>query len=162
MKGDVVGFIVTDYKGCEKYAVKFIQTYCILDDLRIAKNIVKVGPGLPIYTADLNVLSEEFLAQQPFECTPIITEPGTWMIISLVNFIVEIPYNGTTMRLRPCEYRNVYPSDVSQFRFFERQGLIRLIETSLHAPSIQLEQGGYLLLENGGRINISVYEQYRG
>lgn len=66
------------------------------------------------------------------------------------------------MRLRPCEYRNVYPSDVSQFRFFERQGLIRLIETSLHAPSIQLEQGGYLLLENGGRINISVYEQYRG
>lgn len=45
MKGDVVGFIVTDYKGCEKYAVKFIQTYCILDDLRIAENIVKVGPG---------------------------------------------------------------------------------------------------------------------
>ena len=120
----IVGFTITDFKGFEQAAVEFIQKVCILEDPSIAQNIVDAGVGVNIFSASLTL---EELQEQPFESTPIETQDGKDLIVSIVNFNLELLYNNAILRLLPTEYIYVEPSEVFQFETYLKQGLVRAI-----------------------------------
>lgn len=121
----IVGFTVTDYKGHERDAVDFINKYCILSSPDIAKNIVAAGPGVNIYS---DGLSASLVQGQPFLSTLIETRSGKYMVVSTVNFTVEIMYNGNIKRLLPTEYMYIAPAEKNQFTYYMDLGLIKIIE----------------------------------
>lgn len=120
----IVGFTITDFNGHKQEAVDYISRVCILESPEIAQNIVDAGPGVNIFSKAV-VLSE--LKEQPFEATPIETQDGKFLLVSSVNFNLELLYNSRTLRLVPTEYIYIEPSEVSQFTKYIRQGLVRLI-----------------------------------
>lgn len=135
----IVGFTITDFKGHEQEAIDYIQKVCILEKSDIAKNIVDAGPGVNIFSKAI-VLSE--LQAQPFLAVPIETQDGKYLLASGVNFNLEILYNGSILRLVPTEYIYIAPDEVSQFKEYIRQGLVKLI------PEINL--GGLKWILNEG------------
>lgn len=120
----IVGFTITDFKGHKQEAVDYIKRVCILESSEIAWNIVNSGTGVNIFSKAI-VLSE--LEEQPFETTPIETQDGKFLLISAVNFNLELLYNGRTLRLVPTEYIYIGPNEISQFLEYINQGLVRLI-----------------------------------
>lgn len=135
----IVGFIIDNFNGHEKEAVEYIRKVCILDSPDIAQNIVNAGPGVNIFT---NAVTLEELTEQPFSTRPIETIDGKYMVISAVNFNLELLINGRTFRLIPTEFTYIEPTDVSHFVQYARQGLIKVI------PEIDFD-GGEWLLEEG-------------
>lgn len=123
----IVGFYITDFKGHEKEAVEFIKKVCILESPEIAQNIVNAGPGVNIYSS---VVTQSELNAQPFSATPIETVDGKVMIVSTVNFSVELLYNGNIIRLVPTEYIYVEPEEVTQFTEYIHIGLVRVLPKS--------------------------------
>lgn len=120
----IVGFTITDFKGHEDAAIEYIKKVCILESSDIAKNIVAAGPGVNIFSKAI-VLSE--LQAQPFVSTPIETQDGKYLLVSEVNFNLELLYNGSILRLVPTEYIYIMPDEVPQFEECISQGLVRLI-----------------------------------
>lgn len=136
----IVGFTITDYKGNESAAIDYINRMCILESPDIAKNIVDAGPGINIYSKAI-VLSE--LQGQPFESTPIEVIDGKYLLISIVNFNLELLYNGRILRLVPTEYIYIKPEEVVQFEDYIRQGLVRLMPEISKGDHWILEQGSW-------------------
>ena len=134
----IVGFTITDFKGHEQEAIDYIRKVCILEKSDIAKNIVDAGPGVNIFSKAI-VLSE--LQAQPFLAVPIETQDGKYLLASGVNFNLEILYNGSILRLVPTEYIYIAPDEVSQFKEYIRQGLVKLI------PEINLDGLKWILNE---------------
>lgn len=120
----IVGFTIDDFNGHEQEAVDFINRVCILEDPNIARNIVEAGPGVNIFSKAVT-LSE--LNAQPFSATPIETRDGKYILASAVNFKLELPYNGTTLRLFPTEYIYIDPREVSQFEECLAQKVVAVI-----------------------------------
>lgn len=120
----IVGFTITDFKGHEAEAIEYIQRVCILDSPDIAKNIVEAGPGINVFS---KVISREDLASQPFESEVIETEDGKYILVSIVNFNLELPYNSRILRLVPTEFIYILPDEVEQFETYIRQGLVTTI-----------------------------------
>ena len=137
----IVGFTITDFKGHEKEAVEYIQRVCILESPDIAQNIVDAGPGVNIFSKAI-VLSE--LQSQPFSATPIETQDGKYLLVSLVNFNLELLYNSSILRLVPTEYIYIEPDEVSQFEEYINQSLVKLIpEISLGGQKWILDEGSW-------------------
>lgn len=120
----IVGFSITDYKGYKKEAIEYIRRVCILESPDIATNIVAAGPGINIYARDLDV---EDLQAQPFESSPIETQDGKLLLVNMVNFSLELNYNGNTLRMVPTQFINILPEEAAQFSEYIRQGLVRTI-----------------------------------
>ena len=135
----IVGFTITDYKGHEDDAVAFIRKKCILESPTIAENIVKAGTGINIFS---NSISESDLASQPFKSVPIVLKEKKLILVSIVNFNLELTYNEKTLRLVPTEYIYIDPSEIMQFIDYIKQGLVRVI------PEIT-EEGQVWILEDG-------------
>ena len=137
----IVGFTITDFKGHEQEAVEYIQKVCILESPDIAQNIVDVGPGVNIFSKAI-VLSE--LQSQPFSATPIETQDGKYLLVSEVNFNLELLYNSSILRLVPTEYIYIEPDEVSQFEEYISQGLVKLIpEINLGGQKWILDEGSW-------------------
>ena len=137
----IVGFTITDFKGHEQEAVEYIQKVCILESPDIAQNIVDAGVGVNIFSKSI-VLSE--LQLQPFSATTIETQDGKYLLVSEVNFNLELLYNGGILRLVPTEYIYIEPNEVSQFEEYISQGLVRLIpEINLGGQKWILEEGSW-------------------
>lgn len=136
----IVGFTITDFKGHKQEAVEYIQKVCILESPDIAQNIVDAGPGVNVFSKAI-VLSE--LMAQPFSATPIETQDGKYLLVSSVNFNLELLYNSSLLRLVPTEYVYIEVSEVSQFEEYISQGLVKLI------PEINLGRGQKRILEEG-------------
>lgn len=120
----IVGFTITDFKGQEQAAVEYIRKVCILETPDIAQNIVDAGPGVNIFS-DAITLSE--LRAQPFSADTIEVQDGRYLVVSAVNFNIELLYNGEILRLTPTEYIDVSPEEVSQFKEYLGNGIIAII-----------------------------------
>lgn len=137
----IVGFTITDFKGHEQEAVEYIQKVCILESPDIAQNIVDAGVGVNIFSKSI-VLSE--LQAQPFSATTIETQDGKYLLVSEVNFNLELLYNGSILRLVPTEYIYIEPDEVSQFEEYISQGLVKLIpEINLGGQKWILDEGSW-------------------
>lgn len=137
----IVGFTITDFKGHEREAVEYIQKVCILESSDIARNIVDAGPGVNIFSKAI-VLSE--LQSQPFSATAIETQDGKYLLVSEVNFNLELLYNSRILRLVPTEYIYIEPNEVSQFEEYISQGLVKLIpEINLGGQKWILDEGSW-------------------
>lgn len=136
----IVGFTITDFNGHEQDAVEYIQKVCILESPDIAQNIVNAGPGVNVFSKAV-VLDE--LNAQPFSATPIETQDGKYILVSAVNFNLELLYNNNVLRLVPTEFIYITPDEVSQFLSYIRQGLVKLI------PDIDLTSGQKWILDSG-------------
>lgn len=134
----IVGFTITDFKGHEQEAVEYIRKVCILESSDIAQNIVNVGPGVNIFSTAI-VLSE--LQEQPFSAKPIEIKDDKYLLVSAVNFNLELLYNNSILRLVPTEYIYIEPNDVLQFVDYINQGLVKLI------PEINLSGKKWILTE---------------
>lgn len=135
----IVGFTITDFKGHEDAAVDYIKKVCILESPDVARNIVEAGVGVNVFSEAV-VLSE--LKAQPFSATPIEIQDGKYIVVSIVNFNLELLYNGNILRLVPTEYIYVPDKDVLQFETYISQGLVKTI------PEIHFD-GSEWILEKG-------------
>lgn len=120
----IVGFTITDFNGHEQEAIDYIQRVCILESPDIAQNIIDAGPGVNIFSKAI-VLEE--LQSQPFSSTTIETQDGKHILVSAVNFNLELLYNSSILRLVPTEYIYIEPGEVPQFEEYMWQGLVKLI-----------------------------------
>ena len=136
----VVGFTITAFNGYEDLAVEYIRKVCVLDNQEIAHNIVAAGPGVNIFSDNI-VLSE--LLEQPFSTVPIEVNEGEYILVSTVNFNLELLYNNNTLKLAPTEYVYVEPEEVSQFNDYIRQGFVRLIPTYIDGKEWILTNGSW-------------------
>lgn len=137
----IVGFTITDFKGHEDAAIDYISRVCILESPEIAENIVASGPGINVFSKAI-VLSE--LYAQPFESVPIETKEGKYLVVSTVNFNLELLYNERILRLLPTEYIYIEPDEAIQFREYSHQGLVKFIpEINENGKSWVLEEGSW-------------------
>lgn len=120
----IVGFVIESFLGHEDEAVAFIQKVCILSDRSIAQNIVAAGPGVNIFSKGVTLAD---LRQQPFRCSPIMVEDGEVLIVSAVDFIVEIESPNGLVRLLPSQYLRVSANEAIPFFVYERQGLVKIL-----------------------------------
>lgn len=120
----IVGFTITDYRGHRNEAIEFIRKVRILENPKIADNIVSAGLGINIFTESVSLAE---LKSQPFECSPIETRDGKYLVASAVNFNLELIYNNDVLRLVPTEYLYIEPDEVPQFVRYIKQGLVRII-----------------------------------
>lgn len=135
----IVGFTILDFKGRKKSAVDFINRVCVLENPEIAQNIVDLGVGVNIFAKGLTM---EILNAQPFKCAPIEVESGEHLVVSAVDFNLELPLNRTIVRLRPTEYIRLPMSKALQFEEYYKLGLIKVI------PDVDWS-GDLWLLQNG-------------
>lgn len=120
----IVGFTIDDFRGHEKEAVEYISKVCVLDDPRIAQNIVAAGAGVNVFSSAVTLSG---LNAQPFKATPIETRDGKYLLVSAVNFNIELLYNDSILRLVPTEYRYIDTSEVAQFFGYVKQGIVKII-----------------------------------
>ena len=118
----IVGFTITDFNGHEDEVIKYIQRVCVLEDPKVAENIVAAGTGVNVFAQNIT-LSD--LNKQSFSATPIETQDGKFLVVSAVNFNLELLYNGSILRLVPTEYVYITPDEVSQFLKYAKQKLIK-------------------------------------
>ena len=65
------------------------------------------------------------------------------MIVSIVNFNLELLYNNAILRLLPTEYIYVEPSEVFQFETYLKQGLVRAIPDLFSSDIDWILQSGF-------------------
>lgn len=119
----IVGFTITDFKGNQEAAVKYIEKVCILDSPDIARNIVNAGVGVNVYSKAIDV---DDLNSQPFESSVIETIDGKYLVASIVNFNLELTINDKIIRLLPTEYVYIDYEDIYQVSLPIRQGLVKV------------------------------------
>lgn len=120
----IVGFVINSFNGFEDAAVDFIRKVCILESPDIAENIVMAGTGVNIYSEGITLAD---LQGQPFDCTPIEVTDGEFLIVSNVNYNLEITYNDNLVRLIPTEFIRVTSYGISQFSEYISQRLLKVI-----------------------------------
>lgn len=134
----IVGFVITDYQGSESIALDYIKKVCILEGDDVAKNIVAAGPGLNIYSMGLDI---DELNSQPFSYTLIDVPNGKYLLVSIVNFNIELLYNKEVLRLSPTENKLISYEETFQFESYIKQGLVRII------PDVNPEGDVWILAE---------------
>jgi hypothetical protein len=83
---------------------------------------VAAGPGINIYSESV---TQAMLNEQAFTASLLKTTSGKYMLVSMANFLLELPYNGGTLRLWPTEIARILPSEVEQFQKVYEQKLVR-------------------------------------
>lgn len=119
----VIGFTILNSEGHKDEILQFIREVCILDSDEVAQNIANAGDYINVYAKGL---TEEILVAQSFACAPIKTLLGSFVIVSNTNYILELPYNGGTIRLLPTEYKYIPIQDIGQFDQPIRQKLLKV------------------------------------
>lgn len=120
----IVGFTITDLKGYRDAAIEYIRKVCILESPEIASNIVDSGVGVNVYSSNIDRVE---LSRQPFSTRAIETINGKVLLISTVNFNLELLYNGRILRLYPTQYAYILVGEVPQFTRYIQQGLVTTI-----------------------------------
>lgn len=121
----LVGFRILDYNGHEKETIEFLKQVCIFEDEDTAKNIVEKGAdAVNIFS---RCITSELLNQQSFSWEPITVDGKNALLVSLVNFRLEISYKGTLHVLLPADYIEMTADDVPQFELFIKQGYLGAI-----------------------------------
>lgn len=153
----IVGFTITDFKGHEDEAIEYIKKVCILESPDIARNIVNAGVGVNIFSSAIT-LSE--LMSQPFSATPIEVQDGWYLLVSAVNFPLELSYNGSILRVAPVEYLCIRPCELQQFKEALSQGVIRALpEVGIHPKDWILDLGHWN--DNGLWIDSDLWGDYQ-
>lgn len=134
----IVGFVITSFNGHEDAAVDYIRKVCVLDEPDMAQNIVNSGVGVNVFSDNIE-LGE--LRGQPFSADVIEVSNGECLIVSIVEFNLEVLHKGVLHRLRPTEYLRVPVSEAVEFSDYIRQNLVRVI------PSIKEYDDTWLLSE---------------
>lgn len=135
----IVGFTITDFKGHEQDAVRFIQEHTILRSPAIAENIVAVGPGINVYTRNVTA---ELLSQQPFDAELIEVREGKRLLISAVDFHIEIQNAGIVHKLSPTEYLEINEDEGALYQPFVDSGHVCML------PEYAKKGNGYWILKS--------------
>lgn len=136
----IVGFTINNFNGHEAEAIKYIQRVCILESPDIATNIVATGTGVNIFST---VITVKELELQPFESSPIEVEDGKYILVSTVNFSLELLYNSRVLRLAPTEFIYIEPDEVVQFSSYIKQGFVRTIPEMVKDERVWILDKGY-------------------
>ena len=115
-----------DTAGFEKEAVAFIMEVCFVEDISVAKSIVAVTKPINVWTRNI---TEDLLNAQPFETTPIFLENGSFMVVSAVDFLVEVSDAFGITRFKPTEYITGDLEYATRFRKQIEMGLLATIPT---------------------------------
>ena len=135
----IVGFTVLDYRGHEEEAIKFIRKHVILRSPVIARNIVERGPGINIYT---RTITAELLNEQPFLAQLIELDKEHRMVISAVDFHVEILLPEGSLKLSPTEYVKIPYDDAAKYQKYVDTNHICMV------PAYVKKGNGYWILRN--------------
>lgn len=125
---------------------RLYDKYCLVENKdEMLNSILTAGEGVSIFfkrvlnERDLDTLRD--LAASIGEL--IETKEGSFLVVSAVNFTIEIPYNEGTLRLRPTEYFYATSDEVRQIVVPLRQGLLCTF------PTVQEDVMEKWLLERG-------------
>ena len=119
----IVGFSITNLNGKHKEAIEYIQEVCILENKQIAVNLVNSGKlPINIFAPYVKLAAE---GTKPFTFSHIRTQEGKYIVASVVNFMIELPFNDSSIRLLPTQYAHVSQEDIGQLLPSVKQGLIR-------------------------------------
>lgn len=102
-----------------------VRTY-ILPSRSIAENIVSEvinGSDVSIYGEDLDYRAVD---EQPWQYKVISIEDGKFLLVSAVDFKLELHLNGELLILRPTESKEVTYDDAVTFEKEISQGLVRI------------------------------------
>lgn len=125
---------------------RMYDKYCLVENKdEMLNSILTAGKGVSIFfkrvlnERDLDTLRD--LAASIGEL--IETKEGSFLVVSAVNFTIEIPYNEGTLRLRPTEYFYATSDEARQIVVPLRQGLLCTF------PTVQEDVMEQWLLERG-------------
>ena len=51
----IIGFTITDFNGHEDDAIKYIKKVCVLEDPKVAENIVAAGTGVNVFAQNITL-----------------------------------------------------------------------------------------------------------
>ena len=121
----LVGFRILDYNGHEEETIEFLRQVCIFEDENTARNIVEKGAdAINIFS---KCITSTLLNQQSFSWEPITVDGKNALLVSLVDFRLEVSYKGTLYVLLPADYIEMPADDVPQFALFIKQGYLGAI-----------------------------------
>lgn len=107
--------------------IDFISSNFILPEKSVAENIVSTvmkGSDVSIYGDNIDYTK---LDAQPFGYTAINVTEGKFLVVSAVDFKLELAHNGSTIILLPTENMEVSYEDALTFGEEVEQGLVRII-----------------------------------
>lgn len=107
--------------------IDFISSNFILPEKSVAENIVSTvmrGANVSIYGDSIDYA---LLDEQPFNYSVISVTEGRFLVVSAVDFKVELQRNGETVILLPTENIEVSYDEALTFEEEVRQGLVRII-----------------------------------
>lgn len=124
-----VGFTIVGSSISEndrKSVASFLSSTFILPNEKIADNIVTAV----INGCDINMFDEDIdyslLDEQPFEYRKISVQDGNYLLVSAVDFKIELQSGADILTLRPTEFITIAGSQVNGFATEEKQGLVRI------------------------------------
>ena len=123
----IIGFTITDYNGYEQEALDFLKEYCVVNQPGLLESIVASGPGVNIFPTQ--ILTEEILDAQPFSYEPITTLGGVQLLISGVNFVLEVPIGDEIQRIKPADF--FYVESAEAYLKYINKGFLVVIGQSL-------------------------------
>lgn len=125
---------------------RLYDKYCLVENKdEMLNSILTAGKGVSIFfkrvlnERDLDTLRD--LATSIGEL--IETKEESFLVVSAVNFTIEVPYNEGTLRLRPTEYFYATSDEIRQIAVPLRQGLLCTF------PTVQEDVMEKWLLERG-------------
>ena len=106
--------------------IDFLVNTYILPDRSIAENIVSAvinGSDVSIYGTNIDYRAVD---AQPWEYSIIAIENGKFLLVSAVDFKLELNLNGELLTLGPTESMEVSYEDALTFAKEVKQGLVRI------------------------------------
>lgn len=152
----LAGFRILDYNGHEEETIEFLKQVCIFEDEDTARNIVEKGAdAINIFS---KCISSDILNAQSFTWEPITVTGKYALLVSLVDFRLEISYNGTLYVLMPDDYIEMPADDVQQFELFIKQGYLGAIldDGGTIGEFIYLNPTRVYFSSKGGRQQVAV------
>lgn len=118
-----------------KSVIDFLVDTYILPSRSIAENIVSTvinGSDVNIYGTNIDYLKVD---SQPWEYSIITIEKGKFLLVSAVDFKLELHYKGDLLILKPTESMKVSYEDALTFDKEVKQGLVRIFPDLTEADS---------------------------
>lgn len=123
----IVGFTIKAGSVLDRKVVsEYLRSILILEDKMVADNIVSNS-----FVTDINVfcnsLDADVLSEQPMQAELIEVQNGEHLVVSAVDFKLEIPFNDELLILKPTEYRLLTRNDAEQFSWAVKNRLVKII-----------------------------------
>lgn len=122
--------------------IDFLVNTYILPDRSIAENIVSAvinGSDVSIYGTNLDYRAVD---AQPWEYSIIAIENGKFLLVSAVDFKLELNLNGELLTLGPTESMEVSYEDALTFDKEVKQGLVRIF------PDLAVADSNWILFDS--------------